>query len=56
MVRGKIEHAPVVLASATPSVESWVNAAQGRYARLDLRARYGAGAAFLNAFDDSSAN
>ena len=31
----------MVLASATPSVESWVNAGLGKYARLDLRARYG---------------
>jgi len=33
--------AQVILASATPSLESWVNAASGKYARLDLRARYG---------------
>lgn len=42
VLRASIEGAQVVLASATPSVESWVNAAQGRYHRLDLRARYGA--------------
>jgi len=31
----------VVLASATPSLESWANAASGKYARLDLGSRYG---------------
>jgi len=32
----------VVLASATPSLESWVNADTGRYRRLDLPDRFGA--------------
>lgn len=32
----------VVLASATPSLESWANAAAGKYARLDLGSRFGA--------------
>ena len=41
VLRASIGQAHVVLASATPSVESWVNAASGKYARLDLRARYG---------------
>jgi len=41
VLRASIEGAQVVLASATPSVESWVNAASGKYRRLDLRARYG---------------
>lgn len=45
VLRASIEQAQVVLASATPSVESWVNAGSGpgggKYARLDLRARYG---------------
>ncbi|WP_299361481.1 primosomal protein N' [uncultured Paracoccus sp.] len=41
VLRASIEGAQVVLASATPSVESWVNAAAGKYHRLDLRARYG---------------
>ena len=41
VLRASIEAAQVVLASATPSVESWVNAASGKYRRLDLRARYG---------------
>ncbi|MDQ7775772.1 primosomal protein N' [Paracoccus aminovorans] len=41
VLRASIEQAQVVLASATPSVESWVNAATGKYRRLDLRSRYG---------------
>ena len=41
VLRASIEGAQVVLASATPSVESWVNAATGKYRRVDLRARYG---------------
>ena len=41
VVRGKIEEATVVLASATPSLESRVNAAQGRYTHLLLPDRYG---------------
>ncbi len=41
VLRASIERAQVVLASATPSLESWVNAGTGKYARLDLRARFG---------------
>lgn len=41
VVRGKIESAPVVLASATPSLESRVNAERGRYLHLRLPERYG---------------
>lgn len=41
VVRGRIEQAAVVLASATPSVESRVNAASGRYRDLRLPARFG---------------
>jgi primosomal protein N' (replication factor Y) len=41
VVRGHIGGFPVVLASATPSIESRVNAAQGRYERLVLPARFG---------------
>lgn len=41
VLRASISRAQVVLASATPSLESWVNAASGKYARLDLRSRYG---------------
>ncbi|MBX3579111.1 MAG: primosomal protein N' [Rhizobiaceae bacterium] len=40
VVRGRIGRFPVVLASATPSVESRVNADQGRYRRLDLPGRF----------------
>ena len=39
VVRGKIAKCPVVLGSATPSVESWQNAQEGRYARLTLPKR-----------------
>ena len=42
VVRGQIEGAAVVLASATPSLETQVNARQGRYAHLVLPGRYGA--------------
>jgi primosomal protein N' (replication factor Y) len=41
VVRGRLEQAAVVLASATPSIESRVNAAQGRYGRVLLAQRYG---------------
>jgi primosomal protein N' (replication factor Y) (superfamily II helicase) len=41
VVRGRIENAAVVLASATPSIESRANAEQGRYAHVTLAARYG---------------
>lgn len=40
VVRAHLAGVPIVLASATPSVESRVNAAQGRYQRLALPARY----------------
>ena len=42
VVRGQIEQAAVVLASATPSLETQVNARQGRYAHLVLPGRFGA--------------
>lgn len=41
VVRGRIEGAAVVLASATPSVESRVNALQGRYRHIRLPDRFG---------------
>jgi primosomal protein N' (replication factor Y) len=41
VVRGRIEHCPVVLASATPSLETYVNATGGRYAHLKLHRRHG---------------
>ncbi|PRD53296.1 primosomal protein N' [Phyllobacterium myrsinacearum] len=40
VVRGHIGGFPVILASATPSVESQVNALQGRYTRIRLTGRY----------------
>ncbi len=41
VVRGRIEGCAVVLASATPSVESRVNAGSGRYAHVRLEERFG---------------
>ena len=41
VVRARIEGCPVVLASATPSLESFVNAQSGRYTHLKLTARHG---------------
>jgi primosomal protein N' (replication factor Y) (superfamily II helicase) len=41
VVRGKLESAPVVLASATPSLETRVNAERSRYDWLRLPARFG---------------
>jgi primosomal protein N' (replication factor Y) len=40
VVRGRLEQIPVVLASATPSIESRVNAQQGRYAHIALPSRF----------------
>ena len=40
VVRARIGGFPLVLASATPSIESRVNAQQGRYARVALPARF----------------
>lgn len=40
VVRARLSDIPVVLASATPSIESRVNAAQGRYSHLVLSGRY----------------
>ena len=41
IVRGHLAKIPVILASATPSVESEVNARRGRYKRLKLPERFG---------------
>jgi primosomal protein N' (replication factor Y) (superfamily II helicase) len=41
VVRGHIAKIPVVLASATPSIETEVNARRGRYKRLHLPERFG---------------
>ena len=42
--RGKLEAATVLLGSATPSLETWQRANEGRYKRLALPARIGGGA------------
>ena len=42
VVRGRIAHCPVILASATPSLETFVNATGNRYAHLRLPRRHGA--------------
>ncbi|ETR77617.1 primosome assembly protein PriA [Afipia sp. P52-10] len=41
VVRGHIAKIPVVLSSATPSVETEVNARKGRYQRIALPSRFG---------------
>ncbi|MCJ8138645.1 primosomal protein N' [Falsirhodobacter halotolerans] len=41
VMRASICGAQVVLASATPALETWVNADTGKYARLDLTSRFG---------------
>jgi primosomal protein N' (replication factor Y) len=42
VLRAAINGAQVVLASATPSLESWANVEAGKYKRLELTARFGA--------------
>ncbi|WP_296420131.1 primosomal protein N' [Pseudooctadecabacter sp.] len=42
VLRASLNAAQVVLASATPSLESWANVEAGKYARVTLTARYGA--------------
>ncbi|HNU12096.1 MAG TPA: primosomal protein N' [Rubrivivax sp.] len=42
--RGNLEKLPVILGSATPSLESWQRALEGRYRRLSLPTRIGEGA------------
>ncbi len=41
VLRASICGAQVVLASATPSLESWANAEAAKYRRIDLESRYG---------------
>ena len=41
VLRASICDALVVLATATPSLESWANAKAGKYTRLDLTSRFG---------------
>ncbi len=42
VLRAAIAGCAVVLASATPSLESWANVEAGKYQRLDLGSRFGA--------------
>jgi primosomal protein N' (replication factor Y) len=42
--RGHLEKLPVILGSATPALETWQRALEGRYRRLTLAARIGQGA------------
>ncbi|MEX5598835.1 primosomal protein N' [Pseudophaeobacter sp. C1-32P7] len=42
VLRAAMCSAQVVLASATPSLETWANADAGKYKRLDLTSRFGA--------------
>jgi len=42
VLRAAINAAQVVLASATPSLESWANVEAGKYQRLELTSRFGA--------------
>ena len=41
VLRAAIEGAAVVLATATPALESWANAGAGKYRRIDLPERFG---------------
>jgi primosomal protein N' (replication factor Y) len=41
VLRANILGCPIVLASATPCLESWANVEAGKYGRLDLGARFG---------------
>ena len=41
VMRGSFASAQVVLASATPSLETWVNTKNGKYTKIDLTERYG---------------
>ena len=41
VMRASVEQASVVLASATPSLETWANADIGKYNRVDLTERFG---------------
>jgi primosomal protein N' (replication factor Y) len=39
VMRAKLENAVVVMGSATPSLESWLNSVQGKYTRIEMRDR-----------------
>ena len=41
VLRSSIERSTVILASATPSLESWVNAKNGKYSHVQIHKRYG---------------
>ena len=41
VLRAAVAGFPVILSSATPALESWANARAGKYARVDLSARFG---------------
>ena len=41
VLRSSIESSTVILASATPSLESWVNAKNGKYKHVQIHERYG---------------
>jgi len=41
VLRASLCRAQVILATATPSLESWANAEAGKYARIDLHERFG---------------
>ena len=43
VLRGAIEGAKVVLGSATPSLESWMNVKRGKYALAEMKCRAGMG-------------
>ena len=43
VLRGAIEGARVVLGSATPSLESWMNVKRGKYALAEMKCRAGSG-------------
>ena len=51
VVRAKISGFPVILSSATPSVESKANAERGRYAHIELPDRFGAALPDIKAID-----
>lgn len=42
VLRSSLVGAQVVLASATPSLESWANVEAGKYKRIELKSRFGA--------------
>jgi primosomal protein N' (replication factor Y) len=41
VLRASLSAATVILASATPSLETWANVEAGKYKRVDLESRYG---------------